>query len=74
MNFVAKFSLWAWKGMTLQEIGLSWNIRSLIHSLHQHKNPVLVFKVVWSLWFFSFKPSLPNGMPKKSQEKYVCIY
>lgn len=55
MNFGAKFSLWVWKGMNLQESGLSWNIRSLIHSVHKHKNPVLVFKVMWSL-FFSLNP------------------
>lgn len=73
MDFGAKFRLWGWKGMTLQDAGLFWDIRCLIHSLHKHKNPVPVFKVVWSLCFF-FKPLLQNGMHKKSQEKYVCIY
>lgn len=44
MDFGAKFRLWGWKGMTLQDAGFFWDIRCLIHSLHKHKNPVPVLK------------------------------
>lgn len=42
-DFGAKFRLWGWKGMPLQDAGLSWNIRYLIHGLHKHKKSSACF-------------------------------